>query len=45
MNEVSDLPAFDPYLLGNRRSVGVPSLKNGFGTALDFMTFHQSLMV
>lgn len=39
VHEVSDLPAFDPYLLGViDGSVGVPSLKNGFGTALDFMT-------
>ena len=39
VHEVSDLPAFDPYLLGLiDGSTGVPTLKNGFGSALDFMT-------
>ena len=39
VHEVTDLPAFDPYGIGLiSGSSGVPSLKNGFGTALDFMT-------
>ena len=39
VHEVSNLPAFNPYGIGLiNESVGVPSLKNGFGTAFDFMT-------
>ena len=39
VHEVTNLPAFDPYGIGLiSGSVGVPSLKNGFGTAFDFMT-------
>ena len=39
VHEVSNLPAFNPYGIGLiNESFGVPSLKNGFGTAFDFMT-------
>jgi len=39
VHEVSDLPAFDPYGIGLiDASKGVPTLRNGFGTLLDFMT-------
>ncbi len=39
VHEVADLPTFNPYGIGLiSGSSGVPSLKNGFGTALDFMT-------
>tara|TARA_B100001057_G_scaffold114836_1_gene113273 strand:- start:12762 stop:15257 length:2496 start_codon:yes stop_codon:yes gene_type:complete len=39
VHETSNLPAFNPYGIGViDESVGVPTLKNGFGTAFDFMT-------
>ena len=39
VHEVTNLPSFNPYGLGLiDGSVGVPALKNGFGTAFDFMT-------
>ena len=39
VHEITNLPSFNPYGFGLiDGSVGVPALKNGFGTAFDFMT-------
>ena len=38
VHDVSDLPSFNPYLIGEiDSSIGVPTLKNGFNTLADFL--------